>query len=151
TTAGGAPAPASAPPDRGRCSGDNQDGKVIRVKAVLFDLMGTVVPLPPKSRGPLELAECANLLGADPDAFASAWRGSFLERTSGAWGRLPENIWRLARNLGLAVTQKQIDAACAARRRSAALVLEPVPNVQAMLERLRGKGILLAMVTNGAP
>ena len=69
--------------------------------AVVFDLFGTLVPEFSKKDFFRSVREMAAVLGADPDRFEAAWTGSALERQTGGFATVEDNVRHICASLGL--------------------------------------------------
>src|SRR5262249_53683560 len=118
----------------------------MRVQPLLFDAYGTLFDVH-------SVIDASRAITEDPEALSALWRAKQLEYT---WlhtlmGRY-EDFWAITeaaltyacRRLGLTV-----GAAERGRLMQAYLVLEPFPEVRAVLERLQG--LPCAILSNGAP
>src|SRR5205823_10551663 len=85
----------------------------MRTEAVLFDLLGTVVPYPIELRLQVEdvLAEG---VGVPSELLRDAWRGTFPERARG--GDPVQLLRNACGSIGAAISTEQAEAALAARR-----------------------------------
>ena len=69
--------------------------------AVVFDLFGTLVPEFSKKDFFQSVRGMAGVLGADPDRFEAAWTGSALERQTGGFATVEDNVRHICASLGL--------------------------------------------------
>jgi putative hydrolase of the HAD superfamily len=119
-------------------------------EAILFDLWGTLVPgIPPADRDAVS-HEMAVDLGVDPVAFATAYRDSYRERFTGAFGTLEETVQTLARRCGGDPEPAAIGHAAARRLNLTRRLLESDTATLAVLDELRARGLPLALVSDSS-
>lgn len=118
------------------------------VGAIVFDYFGTLTPTIVEMITPRERQEMGAALGVDPDELESAWRASFVARSTGHTGDLPATLRTLAGQVGGrpsdAAVAVAVDIRVAAYRRSAT----PRPETVSVLTRLRERGLRLAVVSD---
>ena len=124
---------------------------VIDVRAVVFDLFGTLVYEFPRSVWDEWLRTAAAVLEADPDAFGSAWSATGIERQTGRLGDVEENLRTVAARAGAWPTDAQITEALEARSEMYRKWFVPRPGAEEVLARLRADGRALALVSMCAP
>ena len=73
----------------------------VTFEAVVFDLFGTLVPEFSKKDFFQSVREMARVLGADPDRFEAAWTGTALERQTGGFATVEDNVRHICASLGL--------------------------------------------------
>ncbi len=113
-------------------------------KAVIFDLWGTLIPFPAAKATEL-VARMAAALAAPADAFARAWAGDFDRRTTGA---LEASLRRVCLALQLDAPSERLAAALEERVAFHRACFEPRPDALKTLERLRYRGLKLALITD---
>lgn len=69
--------------------------------AVIFDLFGTLVPEFSKKDFFRSVREMAGVLNADPDLFEAAWIGTSLERQTGSFVTVEDNVRHICASLGV--------------------------------------------------
>ena len=120
-----------------------------RLKAVIFDLWGTLVY--PFSRARMEqvLTEMAGVLSADRDDFARMWTpGTSFKRVTGVLATIDDNVEHICRKLGVPVTEASLKAVARIRVEHTRLTLEPRPDAVATLTRLRNSGYTVGLLSN---
>ena len=121
------------------------------VRAVAFDLFGTLVYEFPRADWDAWLETTAAIVEADPEAFRAAWGATAVERQTGRLGDIEENLRTVAARAGAWPTDAQIAEALEAR---AAMYREwflPRPGAREVLSELRAAGYGLALVSMCAP
>jgi putative hydrolase of the HAD superfamily len=116
------------------------------VRAVVFDLFGTLVDDRPPADYAEFLAESARLLGADPQRFAALWSAHDMERFTGPIDACFEAI---SVELGLSDRARLEDVLAYRVERMRAL-LAPRPDAEETLLRLRERGFKLGMISNAS-
>ena len=124
---------------------------VSEIRAVVFDLFGTLVYEFPRSDWDTWLDTAAAVLEADRDAFYAAWTATAVERQTGRLGDIEENLRTVAARAGAWPTDAQITEALEARTQMYRRWFVPRPGAEEVLARLRGGGYPLALVSMCAP
>jgi putative hydrolase of the HAD superfamily len=120
----------------------------VALRAVLFDLYGTLVHGgTPALREEMTL-EVGRVLGVDPPRMADAMRESYDERARGRLGDLRETLRTLVRRLGAETDEEELSRACELRVAHWRELLRPTDATLAALDRLRGDGLELALVSD---
>ena len=73
----------------------------VTFEAVVFDLFGTLVPEFSKKDFFQSVRGMAGVLGADPDRFEAAWTGTALERQTGGFATVEDNVRHICTSLGV--------------------------------------------------
>jgi hypothetical protein len=73
----------------------------VPIRAVIFDLCGTLVPEFPHEDFYGSIDHMAAVLGADADAFLKGWNETVLERQTGAYKTMDENVLAICEAIGL--------------------------------------------------
>jgi putative hydrolase of the HAD superfamily len=120
----------------------------LRPSAILLDLYGTLVPGGAVARRDAVTREVGRVLGVDPDAMAAAVRDTYDERARGALGDLRATLRTLARRVGGDPDDGALAAACELRLALTRGLLAPAPGTLAALDRLRGAGVALGLVSD---
>ncbi|MGW0998185.1 HAD family hydrolase [Streptomyces sp. NPDC002523] len=130
----------------------NDESPDTNFAAVVFDLNGTLVPLPPPAIADAALDECARLLSLEPASFRPRWKASFRQRNAGLWGHTGEEFFtRFLAEMGVSRPQRAIARAAEARRAFARRTVIPPEDTRACLTRLRSRGLPLAVLTVCGP
>lgn len=119
-----------------------------RIKGVLIDLWGTLVPVGSTASRALHLHAMARTLGVDPKAFERDWAESLEERCIGALGSLEETIRRIALRQGPKPSEESVTRALDIRLASSRSFLEASEPLLPALDALRGAGLHLAVVSD---
>ena len=122
-----------------------------RIRAVVFDLFGTLVPGTPMARRAADAAATARILGVDPEAFHALLHVTFTERATGAMGDEHGVLRTLASRLGVVPSPGAVDAAADLRRAQLASDLVARPDAVPTLARLRAAGYRLGLVSDCGP
>jgi putative hydrolase of the HAD superfamily len=116
------------------------------VRAILFDLFGTLARFSPR-RYREAVAEAARVLTAPPFDFAELWESVRAERETGMAGTLEESLQYVLRTLGVYTHLDQV-------RRAVDLLhdlearIEPREGALEVLSELRGRGLKTGAVSN---
>ena len=121
------------------------------VRAVVFDLFGTLVYETPRADWDAWLDTTAAVVEADPEAFHAAWGATAVERQTGALGDIEENLRTVAARAGAWPTDAQIAEALEVRAEMYRRWFVPRPGAQEVLPELRAVGYGLALVSMCAP
>jgi putative hydrolase of the HAD superfamily len=124
---------------------------VSEIRAVVFDLFGTLVYEFPRADWDAWLDTAAAVLEADRDAFRSAWTATAVERQTGQLGDIEENLRTVAARAGAWPSESQFAEAREARTEMYRKWFVPRPGAEEVLARLRADGYPLALVSMCAP
>ena len=122
-----------------------------RVRAVIFDCFGTLVPGTPIARRASDAAATAAHLDVDPAAFHALLHATFTERATGAMGDGVTTLRLLARRLGANPTPAALEQAARLRRAQLRRDMQPRADALATLVRLRGAGYRLGLLSDCGP
>lgn len=114
-------------------------------EAVIFDLWGTLVPYPPAEMRKVA-DRMAGIVGAPPEAFASAWSAAFASRAIGR--PLEESIREICGAVGVDPPPEAIVEAVASRVVALRVLFRPRPDAAATLERLREREVKIGLITD---
>jgi putative hydrolase of the HAD superfamily len=120
----------------------------VALRAVLFDLYGTLVHGGDPARRDEMTREVGRVLGVDPEAMADAMRETYDQRARGLLGDLPATLRTLARRVGGDPDDDAVAAACELRVEHWRELLHPTPETLAALDRLRAAGLRLGLVSD---
>jgi len=121
---------------------------VVRYKAVIFDLFGTLVDNFSSREYDRVLAEMASLLSLPARDFARLWVATFEERVTGRLGTLEEAIAQSASRLGLHAADDAVAAAARLRLDFSRRALVPRPDAIETLARLRATGRKIGLISD---
>lgn len=114
----------------------------------VFDLNGTLVPLPPRGVSAEGLAECARILNVAEGEFNHWWRESFRERNIGTWGCTTEDYFKnLLAAHSVTRPRTTIEDAAESRRNFARRTVRLPSASRRCLERLRKLRYRIGMIT----
>ena len=118
------------------------------IRAVIFDLFGTLVPKWSSKLAAARNAAIAEDLGVSAEDFERVWKTTFSDRECGRLSSLPEAIRSLLPQLGVEATEAQLQAAGA---RSVVLHrgrIVPRAEVEPTLAALRERELRLGLLSN---
>jgi len=118
------------------------------MRAVLFDLFGTLVPNVPPPIHAAAMREMAAALDLEPEAFEAAWKARFQERMDGRLRDGDSQFLPILESLGKTADAERLQAATAARRTYIRAMLQPKSDAVAVLQALRDRGFELALVSD---
>ena len=121
------------------------------VRAVVFDLFGTLVYEFPRADWDGWLETAAAVLEADPDAFRAGWDATTVERQTGRLGDINACVRTVAARAGAWPNNGQIAEALEARAQLFRTWFLPRPGAEEVLAQLRSAGFPLALVSMCAP
>lgn len=122
-----------------------------RLEAVIFDLFGTLVYEMPRSEFFGSIREIASMLEADPEAFVAVWEETMIERQTGWFPTLRENLEAICRRLGVTPPEGAMERALEVRARAYQRWFQPRPGAAETLTELRRRGYALGLVSMCAP
>ncbi len=123
----------------------------MKYKAVIFDLFGTLVDNFTMSEYNKVLGDMAALLNAPADGFAELWRGYFTQRIDGTHPTHEDSIRIICRDLGVAVTEEQVQRAADIRLDYTILALRPRPETIPVLTSLRELDLKVGLISDCSP
>lgn len=123
----------------------------MRIRAVVFDLFGTLVPEFPLSVWDRMFEQTAATLEADGAAFRRAWDETLVERQTGGFPDVQANIRAICQRLGLAPSVEQVGRAIEVRAAMYRERFRPQLGAVDTLRWLRERGYGTALVSNCAP
>jgi putative hydrolase of the HAD superfamily len=122
-----------------------------RFEAVVFDLFGTLVPEFSKKDFFQSVREMARVLDADPDTFEVAWIGSALERQTGRFATVEDNVRHICASLGLEPADGALAEALDLRLELYRTWFFPRRGALETLMELKGRGYPIALISMCAP
>ena len=128
------------------------EGRLIKYRAVVFDLWGTLVDeltYPEANRLVYrqKVDETADLLGLDRDAFADAWAAGAEERVVGAFST-EGALLHICRELGVEPDASRVRAGVDVRYEYVRGALSPRPGTVGTLSTLRALGYRVGLISN---
>jgi len=121
------------------------------VRAVVFDLFGTLVREFHHEEWDRWFRATAEALGADEAAFRAAWRATSVERQTGGLGDIEGNLRAICAGIGARPSGEAMVRALEVRRRFYDEAWEPMPGAEETLRAVRGRGLRTALVSMCAP
>ncbi|MGH3736684.1 MAG: HAD family hydrolase [Micromonosporaceae bacterium] len=118
------------------------------VRAVLFDLAGTLTTAISSVQRNTAHQRVADALGVAPDAYLEVLLGSYFDRASGRRGTMEQTMRWVARCTGANPTESQLIHACALRRAAERAHLRPRGEAVRVLAGLRSLGVRTAVVSD---
>ncbi|MGH3716825.1 MAG: HAD family hydrolase [Micromonosporaceae bacterium] len=118
------------------------------VRAVLFDLVGTLTTSISSTQRNTAHDQVANALGAPPDIYLKVLLDSYFDRASGRRGSMEQTMRWVANCSGVDPTDVQLTRACALRRAAERAHLRPRADAVRVLATLRSRGIRTAVVSD---
>ena len=121
-------------------------------RAVIFDLYGTLVPEFPHQDFYASIDHMATVLGVDPATFRDGWNDTVVDRQTGVYKTMDENVVAICEAMGLpepsanAVTQ-----ALKRRNEMSGMWFRPREGAVETLTELRARGFQLALISMCAP
>ena len=120
-----------------------------RLKAVIFDLFGTLVSPFSRKQNEQLLTKIAAVLSVDRVGFARMWNyDTVIDRVTGVFPTTHDNIKHICRSLGVQVDEASLKAVARIRVEHTRLTLEPRANAVATLTRLRKSGYTVGLLSN---
>jgi putative hydrolase of the HAD superfamily len=120
--------------------------------AYVFDLFGTLVPLPEPELARREVLACARTLRVDEDRFAARWKETYRERNRGDWAPdLAGYLRQLLETMNVEADEAAIARAVEGRREFARRLLVVAPETMTVLARLRDDGSRLGIISVCGP
>lgn len=121
------------------------------MRAVCFDLFGTLVEEFRHAAWDRWFAETATVLGVEEDAFRRGWRETSIERQTGRLGDLEGNLRAICRRIAARPSAEALSRALEVRRRFYAEAWRPDPGAGETLRAVRDRGLRTAVVSMCAP
>ena len=123
----------------------------VMLRAVVFDLFGTLVPEFPLVDWERMHEGMATALGVEVDAFRAEWNATMFERQTGRLGDMEANVRAICARLGAEPSAERLGAAMEARAEIYRGNFRPQPGAVETLGWLREHGYATALVSMCAP
>jgi putative hydrolase of the HAD superfamily len=128
------------------------DGPLVTIRAVIFDLYGTLVPEFPHEDFYASIDHMAAVLGADAAEFREGWNATVELRQTGGFATLDENVLAICVKLGLAEpSAADVTMALAGRAEMYDRWFHPRVGAVETLRALRARGFPLGLISMCAP
>ena len=121
------------------------------IRAVVFDLFGTLVPEFPLSEWDRMFDGMCRELGADVVAFRREWDRSLAERQTGRLGDVAENVRVVCERAGVVPTEDEVARALGVRAGLYRDLFHPQPRAVEALRWLEDHDYATALLSNCAP
>ncbi|HEY3874455.1 MAG TPA: HAD family hydrolase [Candidatus Kapabacteria bacterium] len=118
------------------------------MKAILFDLYGTLVDNPTQDQVRAMHVAVAQVLGIDPLRYADGWKETFRERTRGEYGSVAGAIAAAANWAECTFDEALLASAVEVRHRQTEGWLVPRHDAVETIHHFRGKGIRTGLLSN---
>lgn len=122
-----------------------------RFQAVVFDLFGTLVPEFSKSDFFEAIRAMARVLGADAERFQDAWDATALDRQTGGFATVEDNVRHLCASLGVDPSDGVVEEALDLRLGLYRTWFHPRRGALETLTEVRSRGYPMALVSMCAP
>lgn len=120
----------------------------MRLKAVIFDLFGTLVDNFSYQEHRDMLSQMAFALSIPSEDFIDLWIQSFNERVTGKFKTPESNILHICKEIGVDPEEGQVFRACEVRREFTKSSLTPRGDVESTILKLKSLGIKTALVSD---
>ena len=119
-----------------------------RIETVIFDLFGTLVDSPTIQSHREILTRVAGVLSVPPDRFIEEWNASYTDRATGRLPSTRDAILHLSDLLGGEPDDDAVRETCRLRTEYTRKVLTPRPDAVPTIERLRGMGMAIGLISD---
>ncbi|MCD6326543.1 HAD family hydrolase, partial [bacterium] len=120
-----------------------------KIKAVIFDLYGTLIDLFPWESQRELLARMSSALEVPTELFQTIWTETYAERVTGVFPDAEHYISHLCKKLGGAPPdESRLAEAIEMRREFTRKLMAPRPDAEETFMRLKRAGLKLALLTN---
>ncbi len=117
----------------------------------MFDLFGTLVPEFSRSDFFDAVRKMARIVGADAGQFEAAWTGTALERQTGGFATVEENVRSICSSLGVEPSEDAVDRALDVRLDLYRKWFHPRVGALETLAELRARGYPIGLISMCAP
>jgi putative hydrolase of the HAD superfamily len=124
----------------------------VPIRAVIFDLYGTLVPEFPHEEFYASIDHMASVLGVDRERFREGWNRTVAERQTGVYATMHENVLAICEAMG--IDEPTAELVGSALERRAAMYrtwFRPREGAIETLSELRARGFRLALISMCAP
>jgi putative hydrolase of the HAD superfamily len=123
----------------------------VKYNTVIFDLFGTLVDnfVVPDYHN--VLAEMAGVLKVPTKSFSQLWRDYFNQRVNGTHPTHEKSIEIICRDLGVTVTEKQVNRAADIRLAYTVRCLKPRPDAIPVIKKLKSLGYKVGLISDCSP
>lgn len=121
------------------------------LRAVVFDLFGTLVREFRHAEWDRWFRATAEALGVDEGAFRAAWRATSADRQTGGLGDIERNLREICARIGARPSGGAVSRALEVRRRFYDEAWEPMPGAEEVLRAVKARGLRTALVSMCAP
>jgi putative hydrolase of the HAD superfamily len=118
------------------------------VKAVVFDLFGTLVDSLSRTEFDQVLGEMADAIRAPREDFLTVWNASYTERALGKHKSIAASVEMIAKRLGLSPTPGEVDEAVRIRTEFSRRAMKPRADAVETLQKLREMGLKIGLITD---
>ncbi len=118
------------------------------MKAVLFDLFGTLVDNPTNAEVAQIHQEIAFALGIPAEEYARGWKATFQERARGSHGSIAQSIAAAAAISGNSFDETALPRAVEIRYEFTRGWLTPRPDAFSTLSQLKNRGLKIGLLSN---
>ncbi len=118
------------------------------MKAVLFDLFGTLVDNPTNEQVFSLHASIAEVLGVPPEEYAKGWKLTFHDRASGLHGSIAKSIAAAAKQCSAIYKEEALEQAVIIRHEFTKTWLTPRSDAVSTIAELKGRGLKIGLLSN---
>jgi putative hydrolase of the HAD superfamily len=117
-------------------------------EAVIFDLFGTLVDIPPIQEHKHVLSDMAGVLFVSAGDFENLWIDTFNERMTGIFASPRANIEHICQRVGVSPDDESIKSAARIRRDYTQRLLTPRADAIETLKKLRSEGRKIGLISD---
>ncbi|MFL5791081.1 MAG: HAD family hydrolase [Actinomycetota bacterium] len=122
------------------------------IRAVIFDLYGTLVPEFPHEDFYASIDHMAAVLGIDPERFREGWNGTVVQRQTGVYASMERNVVAICEAMGIDEPAAELVTSALERRAEMYRTwFRPREGAVETLTELRARGFRLALISMCAP
>ncbi len=118
------------------------------MRAVLFDLFGTLVDNPTTAEVSQLHQEVASVLGVPTEDFAKGWKETFHDRAQGKHGSVAQSIAAAATMNGRVINQNELPRAVEIRYEFTRGWLTPRKDALSTVKELKNRGLKIGLLSN---